>query len=82
MEYKSPIRKLLHFFEKSRNNWKGKTLQTKQELKLAKNRIVFLEESKAALKDENKILKEKVKVLEARCSLVEQPPPSRLKKNT
>jgi hypothetical protein len=33
--YKSPLRKLLVFFERSRNKWKTKCLNTKEELKLA-----------------------------------------------
>jgi septal ring factor EnvC (AmiA/AmiB activator) len=54
--YKSPQRKLIKFFEKSRDQWKAKCLVSKQELKRLKNRIRFLEKSKAHWKDRAKEL--------------------------
>lgn len=48
--YKSPQRKLVTFFEKSRNQWKSKCRDAKAEVKRLKNRIRFLERSKADLK--------------------------------
>lgn len=62
--YKSPMKKLVVFFEKSRNQWKEKTLTTKGQLKIAKNRIKFLESSKNELKIQLKILREENKKLE------------------
>ena len=62
--YKSPLKKLVVFFEKSRNQWKEKTLATKAQLKIAKNRIKFLESSKSELKDQVKALKEEKQKLE------------------
>lgn len=50
--YKTPLKKLVTFFRRSRDSWKEKTLQSKKELKLCKNRIRFLETSKAKLKQE------------------------------
>jgi hypothetical protein len=41
--YKSPLRKLVKFFEKSRDNWKNKYFEKKKELKRATNRIYDLE---------------------------------------
>ncbi len=37
--YKSPLKKLVKFFEKSRDNWKNKYFKKKKELKRATNRI-------------------------------------------
>jgi septation ring formation regulator EzrA len=64
--YKSPKRKLIRFFEKSRNKWKDKCRQAKYQIcrqakyqiKLLRNRIRYLEKSKT-------ISKNRVKALEA-----------------
>ncbi len=45
--YKSPQRKLVRFFEKSRNQWKSKYQDAKIVMKRFQNRIRFLEKSKA-----------------------------------
>jgi hypothetical protein len=55
-DYKSPTHKLVKFFERSRNQWKEKAIKAKNKLKLCKNRIKFLETSKASLKIEVKKL--------------------------
>jgi uncharacterized protein YlxW (UPF0749 family) len=47
--YKSPRRKLVRFFEKSRDQWKTKHHQTKAEVKRLTNRVRFLERSKSDL---------------------------------
>lgn len=44
--YKSPRRKLVKFFEKSRDQWKNKCQEAKKTLKRLKNRIRFLKKSK------------------------------------
>ena len=44
--YKSPRRKLVKFFEKSRNQWKTKCIDAKAMVKMLKNRIRYLEASK------------------------------------
>jgi hypothetical protein len=49
-DYKSPPRKLLRFFERSRNQWKAKCAEAKQLVKRLKNRVRFLENSKALWK--------------------------------
>jgi len=38
-EYKSPSRKLITFFKKSRNNWKAKYQDLKYKMKLMQNKI-------------------------------------------
>ena len=48
--YKSPRRKLVKFFEKSRNQWKAKSIAAKAQLKYLKNRIRYLEGSQAKWK--------------------------------
>jgi chromosome segregation ATPase len=58
--YKSPLKKLVKFFEKSRDNWKNKYFKKKKELKRATNRIYDLESRKdewkeRALKAERKV---------------------------
>ena len=55
-EYKSPPRKLIKFFEKSRNQWKAKCLEAKKLIKPLKNRIRFLEKSKEEWKRRTKEL--------------------------
>ena len=47
--YKSPRRKLVRFFEKSRDQWKTKHHQAKADVKRLTNRVRFLERSKANL---------------------------------
>ena len=49
--YKSPQRKLLKFFEKSRDSWKAKCREAKRTVKRLKNRIRFLQQSKEQWKD-------------------------------
>ena len=44
--YKSPRRKLVCFFEKSRNKWKAKCRDAKTSVKRLSNRIRFLAKSK------------------------------------
>jgi uncharacterized protein YlxW (UPF0749 family) len=56
-EYKSPKRKLVTFFEKSRDQWKEKCSDAKVKVKRLNNRIRFLEKSKDQLKNEIKSLK-------------------------
>jgi hypothetical protein len=51
--YKSPQRKLVRFFEKSRNQWKSKFRDAKVVIKRLQNRIRFLEKSKA--RDQHRI---------------------------
>ena len=56
--YKSPLKKLVKFFESSRDSWKEKYFKKKKELKRLLNRIYDLENRKEfwkerALKAEN-----------------------------
>ena len=49
--YKSPVRKLLSFFEESRDKWKAKCLSAKYQIKLLTNKIRYLEKRKSELKE-------------------------------
>ena len=47
MEYSSPLRKLVRFFESSRDQWKAKHHEVKKQLKLSQNQIRAVEKSRA-----------------------------------
>jgi chromosome segregation ATPase len=64
-EYKSPRRKLLRFFGKSRDNWKLKYHKVKKVLKRLTNRIRFLERSKAGYKQRVEELQAQLAALKA-----------------
>ena len=48
--YKSPKRKLVRFFERSRDQWKAKCKEAKATVKQLNNRIRYLEKNKAVWK--------------------------------
>ena len=50
--YKSPLRKLVKFFEKSRDNWKQKSLEHKKENRRLSKKLRVLETAKKRWKDE------------------------------
>ena len=64
--YKSPIRKLVHFFENSRDQWKAKHRKAKANEKRLKNRVRFLENSKGQKKQRVEELETEVARLKAR----------------
>lgn len=49
--YKSPLKKLVNFFEKSRDDWKDKYMGKKIEFKRATNQINDLKQRKESWKD-------------------------------
>jgi len=61
--FKSPIKKLNHFFKKSRDKWKNRAKEAIKEVRANKKRIQFLETSKNSLKDKIRELKEKNRAL-------------------
>ena len=63
--YKSPVRKLARFFEKSRDQWKAKCRKAKATVKRLKSRVCFLEESRDRWKSQAKELRAKVAQMEA-----------------
>jgi hypothetical protein len=63
--YKSPRRKLVRFFQKSRDQWKAKCLQAKATVKGLKHRIRYLEQSKAHWKTKAKELEQELAQIRA-----------------
>lgn len=70
--YKSPARKLICFFEKSRDQWKSKHHKVKAGVKRLNNRVRFLEKSKRQWKERVKELEKEVAVLKEREQILEQ----------
>ena len=64
--YKSPVRKLARFFEKSRDRWKAKCREAKRTIKYFKNRVRFLEDSRDRWKSRAHELEARVKQMEAK----------------
>ena len=52
--YKSPRRKLVRFFEKSRDQWKEKCREAKAGIRVLSNRVRFLEKGREKLKNKEK----------------------------
>jgi len=65
-EYKSPVRKLARFFEKSRDQWKAKCQEAKGMIRLLKSRVRFLEESRDRWRQRAKEMKQALAAAEAR----------------
>jgi len=62
-EYKSPLRKLVKFFEQSRNQWKEKYQSAKKTIKRLLNRVRYLETSKEQWKQKARQLEKELKEL-------------------
>lgn len=65
-QYKSPRRKLVQFFERSRDRWKAKYGDTKRTVKRLQNKVRFLEERKAHYKERVKELERELARVKAR----------------
>jgi len=70
--YKSPVRKLARFFEKSRDQWKAKHRRAKATVKRLKNHVRFLDQSKEHWKSRAQELEMEVARLKAREQALEQ----------
>ena len=75
--YTSPQRKLMKFFEKSRNTWKARCLKAQAKLRQVKNRASWLEPSRDTWKARARQMAERVRELEAETG---QPPTASPKK--
>lgn len=64
-QYRSPTKKLLRFFESSRDKWKARCLESKQRLKLLRTKVADLTTSREHWKSEAKQLRDEVARLEA-----------------
>ena len=62
--YKSPIRKLLPFFQRSRDGWKDKHHAVKAQLKKEQNQARAVEKSRAAWREKAEAAERRVKELE------------------
>jgi chromosome segregation ATPase len=56
-KYKTPVSKLIRFFEKSRDKWRTKTKEAKYQIKLLRKKNKYLEKKKNIYKAHNKELK-------------------------
>jgi len=63
--HKSPIKKLVRFFEKSRDQWKAKCLEAKATAKGLQHRIRYLEQSKVEWKTKAKELEKELARMKA-----------------
>lgn len=59
--FKSPLPKLVNFFQKSRDKWKAKYMEVKYKAKLLSNQVYYL-------KNQNAKLKQRIKKLEKELS--------------
>lgn len=62
--YKSPKRKLLHFFEKSRDKWKTKYKDLKYKFKLQSNQVQYLKKRTNELSSQIKELEKQLTIQE------------------
>lgn len=62
--YKSPERKLLPFFKKSRDKWKAKYLSLKADLKKGQNQVRAVEKSRAAWRSKAESANQRIRDLE------------------
>jgi len=67
--YSSPIRKLIPFFEKSRDQWKEKCKLAKREIKILKNHLTYLKKRKQELKAEVAALKHELEETKKNCTI-------------
>jgi len=70
--YKSPIKKLARYFEKSRDQWKTKYGKAKKTIVYLNNRVRSLEKSRDNWKSQAQEAKEKLKTYEAQNSQKKQ----------
>ena len=41
MEYKTPLKQLVNFFQASRDKWKARSIKSKEEIKLLKKQVIY-----------------------------------------
>ena len=70
--YKSPTRKLVRFFNNSRDQWKAKCLEAKAAAKGLKHRIRYLEQSKLEWKTKAKELENELARMKAQQNLAQR----------
>lgn len=70
--YKSPQRKVVKFFEQSRDQWKGKCLEAKTALKQLKKKLQRVEESQQRRKSRGQALESELARLQAEKRVLEE----------
>ena len=55
-KYKSPMQKLVRFFQGSRDGWKEKAKNAKYQIKLLRKKVKYLEQTKSEFKNRSKNL--------------------------
>ncbi len=66
-EFRSPLRKLIVFFQASRDRWKEKCQQVKYQLKLLKRRFENLQKSRNLWQQRSRDAETQCEQLQARC---------------
>jgi len=70
--FKSPFRKLVHFFEESRDRWKSKYKESKSNVKRLENRNRYLKKRNTQLKEKVKNLESKITQIKVREKQLQQ----------
>jgi peptidoglycan hydrolase CwlO-like protein len=63
-EFRSPLRKLVRFFQHSRDSWKGKCQDAKKQCKLMGNQVRAVEKSRAEWRSRAEQSEQRVRELE------------------
>lgn len=71
-DYKSPLRKLVKFFEQSRDQWKEKYFTKKTQVKQLQNRVRYLEKTKQEWKQKAHTLKAQVSLQELKAKTLQK----------
>lgn len=71
-DYKSPLRKLVKFFEQSRDQWKEKYFTKKTQVKQLQNRVRDLEKTKQEWKQKAQTLKAQVSLQELKAKTLQK----------
>lgn len=64
-KFKSPLRMLVRFFQRSRNKWKGKYMAAKVRIKRCKNQVADVRRSREQWKAKAQLLEAEVRRLES-----------------
>jgi len=72
--YKSPVRKLVAFFKRSRDRWKAKYQEMKKQLKKEQNQVRAVEQSRAAWRKKAEDVARRVEELERELAEVQKSP--------
>ncbi len=72
MKYKSPLRKLVIFFEKSRDKWKQKYQPSRKDIKSLKNKLYYQQQKEKNQSQRIETLEEETQALKASLAELEQ----------